>query len=167
MTFKCNKRRAISDVVATVLIIAVVLIASLAVGGFVFGIFGQAQNTATVAVTATALPAAYFKATGTTTTFTCSASPSVAYLTLTNTGTGSTSLVSIIITWSGTNSAFAASGSCLLGAAGSGTATTYLIFPATTKLSAAGAVNAAAGQSYTGTVTLSNGAQLLLAGTWQ
>jgi FlaG/FlaF family flagellin (archaellin) len=51
MTFERNKQRAISDLVATVLIIAVVMIASVAVGGFVFGIFGQSQSSAQVAVT--------------------------------------------------------------------------------------------------------------------
>ncbi len=52
---KNGQRRAISPIIATVLIIAVTLIASVAIGGFVFGIFAQGQNSAQVAVTGTAL----------------------------------------------------------------------------------------------------------------
>jgi hypothetical protein len=52
---------------------------------------------------------------------------------------------------------------CSIGASGSTTATTYLVFPATSKITP----SAVSGQTYTGTVTLSNGAQLLLTGTWQ
>src|SRR5260370_4045944 len=66
-----RKRRAISPIIATVLIIAVTLIASVAIGGFVFGIFAQGQNSAQVAVTGTALIAADFLTGGSTTTFTC------------------------------------------------------------------------------------------------
>src|SRR5438445_12327292 len=49
-----------SDIIATVLIIAVTLIASVAIGGFVFGIFAQGQNSAQIAVTGTALLAINF-----------------------------------------------------------------------------------------------------------
>ncbi len=49
------ERKAISPIIATVLIIAVTLIAAVAIGGFVFGIFGSASNTAQVEVTAVTL----------------------------------------------------------------------------------------------------------------
>src|SRR5437588_4395411 len=83
-----RERRAISPIIATVLIIAVTLIASVAVSGFVFGIFGEGQNSAQVAVTGTALLAADFQSGGSTSTFTCASASSGAYLTLTNTGSG-------------------------------------------------------------------------------
>ncbi len=161
----CNssKRRAISPVVATVLIIAVALIASVAVSGFVFGIFAQGQNTAQVAVTGTALLAADFFTAGTTSTFTCASVSSLAYLTMTNTGTASAAVSTVSITWAGSNTAFSVSGACTIGASGSTTATQYIIFPATTRITP----SAVAGTVYTGTVTLSNGAQLLFTGTWQ
>jgi flagellin-like protein len=160
---KNGQRRAISPIIATVLIIAVTLIASVAIGGFVFGIFAQGQNSAQVAVTGTALLGADFLTGGTTKTFTCATSSSLAYLTLTNTGTGSASVATISLTWAGGNTAYTVSGTCNIGASGSATATTYIIFPATSQITP----SAIAGQTYTGTVTLSNGAQLLLTGTWQ
>ena len=58
---KNGQRKAISPIIATVLIIAVTLIASVAIGGFVFGIFAQGQNSAQVAVTGTALLAVLFQ----------------------------------------------------------------------------------------------------------
>ena len=161
--FNRNMRRAVSPIIATVLIIAVTLIASVAIGGFVFGIFAQGQNSAQVAVTGTALLAADFLSTGGTSTFTCASASSLAYLTLTNTGTGSASVATISITWAGANKAYSVSGACNIGASGSTSATTYLIFPVTTQITP----SAIAGQVYTGTVTLSNGAQLLMTGTWQ
>jgi flagellin-like protein len=158
-----KSRRAISPIIATVLIIAVTLIASVAIGGFVFGIFAQGQNSAQIAVTGTALLGANFLTGGTTTTFTCATTSSASYLTLTNTGTGSATVATIAITWAGGNTAYTLSGTCNIGASGSTTATSYIIFPTTTKITP----SAVAGQVYTGTVTLSNGAQLLMTGTWQ
>jgi len=163
-SLRLGKRRAISPIIATVLIIAVTLIASVAIGGFVFGIFAQGQNSAQVAVTGTALLALNFLSTNAGKTFTCASSSSAAYLTLTNTGSGSASVATISLTWAGGNSAYTLlSGTCNIGASGSTSATTYLVFPASTKITP----SAISGQAYTGTVTLSNGAQLLLTGTWQ
>ena len=160
---RLSGRRAISPVIATVMIIAVTLIASVAIGGFVFGIFTQGQNSAQIAVTGTALLATYFTAGGTTTTFTCATASSGSYLTVTNTGTGSVASATISITYGGINTAYNLSGVCIIGASGSVTSTTYIIFPATTRIP----LTAVAGQTYTGTIILSNGAQLLLTGTWQ
>jgi flagellin-like protein len=163
-------RKAISPIIATVLIIAVTLIASVAIGGFVFGIFAQGQNSAQIAVTGTALVGVNFATTGTTTTFSCATSSSLSYLTLTNTGTGSAGVSTVSITWAGSNNAYSNSGtaaSCNIGAAGAtggNPAVMYLIFPITSRVSSA---SAAPGQAYTGTVTLTNGAQLLFTGTWQ
>ena len=160
---KNGQRRAISPIIATVLIIAVTLIASVAIGGFVFGIFAQGQNSAQVAVTGTALLASSFLTGGSTKTFTCATTSSGSYLTLTNTGSGSASVATISFTWAGGNTAYTGPTNCNIGASGSSTATTYLLFPVTSTVSP----SAISGQTYTGTVTLSNGAQLLLTGTWQ
>jgi flagellin-like protein len=156
-------RRAISPIIATVLIIAVTLIASVAVGGFVFGLFSEGQNSAQIAVTGTAFLASSFQASGTTKTFSCATTSSASYLTLTNTGTGSVASATVSIVWAGANTAYVLSGLCIVGASGSSTSTTYIIFPATTQL----VPSAATGQVYTGQITLSNGAQLLFTGTWQ
>src|SRR2546425_11716706 len=71
--FHSRGRRAISPIVATVLIVAFTLVASGTIAGFVFGIFACQGNTAQVAVTATAMKAADFKAAGTSTGFSFSA----------------------------------------------------------------------------------------------
>jgi FlaG/FlaF family flagellin (archaellin) len=158
-----NQRRGVDTIVATVLVVAVALAASLAVSGFVFGVTGHAQNSAQVGVTGSALLAADFKSASSTKTFTCASSSPGSYVAITNTGTLGSSVTAVSITWAGTNAAYTPSGACEIGATGSATASMYLNFPATTLI----APGAMAGQSYTGTVTLSNGAQLLLTGTWQ
>ena len=165
---KNGQRRAISPIIATVLIIAVTLIASVAIGGFVFGIFSQGQNSALVAVTGTALLASAFTANAAPTTFSCvTTSPTIPYLTVTNTGSGSAAIASVSITWAGTNNAFSAAATCNIGASGTTSATSYLNFAAASHLTATGATAGLAGQTYTGTITLTNGAQLLFTGTWQ
>ena len=165
---KYGQRKAISPIIATVLIIAVTLIASVAIGGFVFGIFAQGQNSALVAVTGTSLLAADFTANPAPTTFACvTANPTIPYLTVTNTGSGSAAIASVGITWAGTNNAFSASSTCNIGAAGTTSATSYLDFAGSSDLTATGATAAISGQAYTGTITLTNGAQLLLTGIWQ
>jgi len=49
-----NKRKAISPVLATVILIAITLIAAIAVAGFVFGLFGTFTSTARVQASVTA-----------------------------------------------------------------------------------------------------------------
>ena len=162
---KFGQRRAISPIIATVLIIAVTLIAAVAIGGFVFGIFGTSSQAAQISVTGTTLDVAGF-GTGTAGTVTCvTTGPTAPYLTLTNTGTASSSITSVTISWANANNAYqlTAATTCAIGAAGSTSAITYAEFVATPKVSTA----PIGGQSYSGTVTLSNGAQLLFTGTWQ
>ena len=161
--FELRNKRAISPIIATVLIIAVTLIASVAIGGFVFGLFSQGQNSAQIAVTGTAFLASNFRASGTTKTFTCGTTSSASFLTLTNTGTGTVASATVSISWAGANTAYVLSGLCIVGASGSSTATTFVISPATTQI----IPDASTGQVYTGQITLSNGAQLLFTGSWQ
>src|SRR5579872_621541 len=160
-----DMRKAISPIIATVLIIAVTLIAAVAIGGFVFGIFGTSSQSAAISVTGTTLTAAGF-GTGTSGTVTCvTSAPAVPYLTLTNGGTASAAVTGVTIAWAGSNNNFAltAATACAVGAAGSASATTYAEFVASPQVS----VMPVSGQSYSGTVTLNNGAQLLFTGTWQ
>jgi len=162
---KYAQRKAISPIIATVLIIAVTLIAAVAIGGFVFGIFGSASSAAQISVTGTSLTAAGFAA-GTAGDITCvTTAPAVPYITLTNTGTASATVTGVTITWAGANNAFAlhAATTCSVGAAGSASATTFAQFTTTPKVT----VLPVAGQTYSGIVTLSNGAQLLFTGIWQ
>ena len=162
-----SHRRAISPIIATVLIIAVTLIAAVAIGGFVFGIFGSSSSSAQVSVTSQNLVAAHNLAAGSTTTFTCNVAGAANDLTLTNTGTAATTVTGVTITWAGAVNSFTPSGACTVAAAGNAGATTNgnpisILFPNTNTVT----VNAVTGQTYTGTVTLGNGAVLLFTGTW-
>ena len=157
-----HRRRAVDSMVATVLTVVVALAASIAASGFVFGVMGRAQDPGRVAVTGTVLLANYFTAHGNTSTFTCASSASGAYLILTDFGTGTVTVTGVSITWADGITAYLPSGGCDVGASGSTNSTQYLLFPATTTLN----VDAATALTYTGTVTLSTGAQLLFTGTW-
>src|SRR5438477_1989636 len=118
---------------------------------------GSLENSAQIAVTGTNFPVGDFSSAGSTLTFICVSSPSdprlgmtyagAAVLGLTNTGTNAASVDSVSITWAGANTEYTLSGTCNIGAAGSGTATTYLGFPTTTRISP----SAIAGQTFTGT----------------
>jgi len=161
---KYGNRRAISPIIATVLIIAVTLIAAVAIGGFVFGVFGTSAQSAQIQVTGTTLNALGFTA-GAGGTITCvTTGPTAPYLTMTNTGSASSAVTGITITWAGANNPFAltAATTCSVGAAGSTSAVTYAQF-------VAGKVTVlpVSGQTYSGTITLSNGANLLFTGVWQ
>jgi hypothetical protein len=123
----------------------------------------QVGQAAQIAVTETALVAADFLTGGTTKTFACATSSSLAYLTLTNTGKGTALVTRISITWAGGNTTYTVSGTCNVGASGSGTATIYIIFPLYNTITPSAIV----GQTYTGTVTLSDGEQILFTGTWR
>ncbi len=80
-------RKAISPVIATVILIAITLIAAIAIAGFVFGLFGSFTSNAQVTATASCYESA--------TTPYCTVS-------LSNTGTANTNALSGTITYSGT-----------------------------------------------------------------
>jgi len=164
--FHSRGRRAISPIVATVLIVAVTLVASVAIAGFVFGIFASQGNTAQVSVTATALKAADFLAAGQSTGFTCGAAAG-SYLTLTNSGTAPASITSMTIVVAGVSNTFALTGGggCSVNAVGAASNNPQsLLFVA---VQAHTTVNAVAGNAFTGTVTTNTGAILIFAGTFQ
>ena len=164
---KFARRRAISPIIATVLIIAVTLIAAVAIGGFVFGIFGSSTNSAQVAVTSQNLVAADLLSSNTAASPTCSVTGAADDLILTNTGTAAASVTGVTVTWAGAVNSFAISGTCIVAAAGNAGATTNgnpmaILFSATNKLG----TSAVTGQTYTGTVTMGNGAVLVFQGTF-
>jgi len=154
-----------------VLIIAVTLIAAVAIGGFVFGIFGSSSSTAQVSVTSQNLVASLFTAAGSAAAPTCNVVGEANDITLTNTGTAATTVTGVTITWAGAVNSFAVT-TCTVAAAGNGGATTNGNPISVLFSGAAGAtvnhltVNAVTGQTYTGTVTLGNGAVLLFTGTF-
>jgi flagellin-like protein len=164
---KFSQRRAISPIIATVLIIAVTLIAAVAIGGFVFGIFGSASSSGEVQVTSQDIVAADMQSTGTAANPACSTTGAVNDVTLTNTGTAATTVTGVTITWAGQVNSFSISGTCTVAPAGAVVSATdgnpiSILFPTTEQLLTSGVT----GQTYTGTVTLGNGAVLLFTGTF-
>jgi len=158
-----NGRRGVESVLATVMIVTVTLVASIAVAGFIYGTLDQSQNASLVAITGTFLKGADFQAGGTTTAFSCAGSAGGSWISLSNSGTAGSFVRGVTITWAGGGSTFTPTGSCAVGPAGSPAATVFLVFPTTMKLGA----DAMAGQTFTGSVSLSNGAQVQFAGSWQ
>jgi len=142
MEFRRHRgRKAISPVLATVILIAITLIAAVAVGGFIFGLFGTFTSTAQVSAG----------------TVTCSGTPEVCTLPLQNIGSGNTAITGVCnMNFAGGNyvgTAAIASGSLKAGSSAIVTCTG----PA--------GPHAAAGTQVTGYVTLGDGAEVLFAAT--
>ena len=159
---RAKKRKAISPVIATVILIAITLIASIAIAGFVFGLFGSFTSTAQISVIATYIPANLVSTTSgstTTGTYSCvtSGSPSGAYIELQDSGTSSASVNAISITFGG--STYQLSGSqCSVSAGGSEYVSLNIVVPSKLPTS---------GTQFVGTATMSNGAQVPFSGTFQ
>jgi hypothetical protein len=119
-------------------------------------------GSAQVAVTGAQLLAAGVLSSGSST-FTCASSPSRAYVALTNLGAVSVSFATISFGRAGGRTTYPVAGPCSLGASGSPTSNTYLIFPASTKTDQSPIFR----DAFAGTLILSNGAQILFTGTWQ
>ena len=169
LNFVARGRRAITPIVATVLIVALAVIASVAVSGFVFGTLSTQENSPQVSVVAASFAAADFETAsggGVTTSFTCGAATG-SYLKVSNTGTAGTAVKAVTLTWAGSINTYTLSGSCAVGASGAVNSARFLLFsggPTATKVLTA---NAVSGKIFTGTVALSNGALLLYTGTFR
>lgn len=165
VTFKMNaikeykkQRKAISPIIATVLIIAVTLVASVAIGGFVFGLFGSATSTAQVQATvatiqSTVASAAAFSvscATG---------APTNNYIALYNQGTAATTVSLVSLTFSGITMSIAPTGgtNCSVN---SGT-TVYISIGQVLNTAVA-----TKGLQFTGYAATANGAQVVFTGAF-
>jgi len=140
MEFRRSKR-AISPVLATVILIAITLIVAVAIGGFVFGLFGTFTSTAQVSAG----------------TVTCSGTPEVCALVLQNTGTANTVITGVC------NLNFA--GGSYVGTAALVSGSLKAGSSATVTCTGPAAQHATAGTQITGYVALGNGAEVLFAGT--
>jgi len=143
---RTHNRKAISPVLATVILIAITLIAAIAIAGFVFGLFGTFTKTATVVGS----------------TVSCTdGTPGVCTVVLTNTGTGNTATAGTCTesyggaTWAGTITH--GGGTIVAGGAGVSATCTVVAPPALQALNA--------GQSVTGSIALTNGGSVLFSGT--
>ena len=140
-----KRRKAISPVLATVILIAITLIAAIAIAGFVFGLFGSFTSTARVTVNAVAL--AHGATPGGT---------MVAY----NSGTSNANANGITLTYGGQT--------CPAAITGSPVAITAGTAPGITLPITAGSCTTASvsGQSFTGMLSMSNGAQVPFSGVF-
>lgn len=127
----------------------------------------QTSGAAQVSVTGLEFPAADFTSAGNSTTYVCATIQGTftafGGLILSNTGAAGATITSVTITWAGASNAFTSASACSIGATGSATSTVWVFFSATSKLS----VNAVAGQTFSGVVTLSDSAQVVFTGTFQ
>jgi flagellin-like protein len=168
-----QQRKAISPIVATVLIIAATLIAAAAILGYVFGIFGSSSNTPNISVISASLSHTAVAPTGTGAAAVntglavlCGPLPATnvpgywGSATLSNSGSASGTLLSLTLTYSGaTYTASVAAGCSVL----SGGSTSVYVTGVPT---AAGGMAALTGQTFNGYITTSAGAQASLTGTW-
>ena len=143
-----QKRKAVSPVLATVILIAITLIAAVAVAGFVFGLFGSFTSTAQVSAGVVSCTAA---------------SPAVCTLILSNTGTAAATVsATCTINVNGvtqTGTASATGGGNLKVNAGTSGDTVKCALGATV-------VGGTSGSQVVGTLTLSNGGSVQFSGTW-
>jgi flagellin-like protein len=136
-----GKRNGITPVLATVILIAITLVAAVGIGGFVFGLFGTFTSTAKVSAG----------------TVTCSGTPEVCTVALQNIGSGNTAITGVCtLNFGGgryLGTAAMVSGSLNAGSSGTVTCTG----PA--------GQHALSGTQITGYMTLGDGAEVLFDGT--
>jgi flagellin-like protein len=154
MKISGQQRKAISPIVATVLIVAATLIAAAAIIGYVFGVFGSASNTANIAVTSASMKSLVAASAGS--------------ITLSNTGTASAYASAVSISYQGTSctlpSADVTGGGSALPIIGGATQT--LAISLATAGQYCGTTTAISGNAYNGYVILSNGAQASFTGSF-
>ncbi|MDG6988556.1 MAG: type IV pilin [Nitrososphaerota archaeon] len=146
MKISGQRRKAISPIVATVLIIAATLIAFAAVLGYIFGIFGSSTNSANVTVSS----ASCVHGSTATTAPTCT-------IYVTNSGSGSTSASGGSITYGGTSYTLTFASVSIPG----GTTTPLTVGTITVS----GTVSGSAGETFNGYISLANGAEASFTGT--
>lgn len=145
MRIPIRTRKAISPVLATVILIAITLIAAIAIAGFVFGLFGSFTSSAQVTVSSSSLAGG--------------AVPAGTMLAL-NTGTSNANANSLTLTYGGQTCAAAITHAPVQITAG--------LSPGVTLTVTAGGCTVVPthGEAYTGSLSLSNGAQVPFTGTF-
>jgi len=144
-----RRRKAISPVLATVILIAITLIAAIAIAGFVFGLFGSFTSTARVSAVLPSIK-------GTTI---------AGSVTFQNTGTINTLVNSVTLTYAG------ASCSPFSGPTATPTATASVTItagtaPVTVYINANACAPSSAGVAFVGSASLSNGGQVPFSGVF-
>jgi len=145
-----RRRKAISPVLATVILIAITLIAAIAIAGFVFGLFGSFTSTAQVSVVSTSLNHAIFPAGCT------GAGCEIGFQ---NTGTSNANVNSVTLTYGGATCVPASTHLPVLITAGAGAV--QVIFTGVGTCAAG-----TAGEAFVGSAALSNGGQVAFSGVF-
>ena len=141
---KGKSRKAISPVIATIILVAVTLVISVAVGGYIFGLFGGYTQTAQAQITSSAL---IKNAAG--------GNPPTVTLQASNTGVTAVTATGGTLTIGGATYVLTVNGTV--------PATSLPVaLPATVTGLLSSAINV--GQTYTGIITFSNGAQVPFSG---
>jgi len=146
-----RRRKAISPVLATVILIAITLIAAIAIAGFVFGLFGSFTSSARVQVVSTNLNHVVY------TGAVCTGTP-LCTVTFQNIGTSNANVNSMTLTYGGTTCAPSFGSAVPIPATGAATGVT---------LTGIGSCAAgSSGEAYVGSAALSNGAQVPFSGVF-
>jgi flagellin-like protein len=154
-----KNRKAISPVLATVILIAITLIAAIAIAGFVFGLFGSFTSTAQVSGSAVDMTAAHANAAAAAPT--CQAGipgAAVSYLALRNTGTASASVTTISYSFGGATYQQQAPAGCTVVAG----QTEYVL-----ETGLGGGATAVIGAQFVAAVGLTNGGSASISGTFE
>jgi flagellin-like protein len=144
-----KRRKAISPVLATVILIAITLIAAVAIAGFVFGLFGSFTSSAQVSAQVTSCKAGAGSA----------AHNNECILTLRNTGTSNVAVTGCSVQIGGA----AVAGNGLAAPLPTITASSSVSF---TCFQLAATTGQTIGSQAVGSVSLSNGASVPFSGTW-
>jgi flagellin-like protein len=164
-TLRTQRREGITPVIATVILIAVTLIAAVAVTGFTFGLFGSFTSSPLVTVIGSSLSAGTLTgAAGTSLTASCATSAGAgSYVQLGNTGTASIAVTGGTIVYGTSTIPLSLTTSC----SGASPVTVapgasfYLQLTVATKMP-----TAAAGQQFILNVVLANGVTIPASGTF-
>jgi len=146
-----RRRKAISPVLATVILIAITLIAAIAIAGFVFGLFGSFTSSARVQVVSANLAHQIFLNPP------CTGAPACTVY-FQNIGTSNANVNSLTLTYGGTTCVPAFGNAVQIPATGTSTPVT---------LTGVGTCAAGtAGEAFVGSAALSNGGQVPFSGTF-
>ena len=144
-----KRRNAISPVLATVILIAITLIAAIAIAGFVFGLFGSFTTSARVQIAqATIVDSATTPGVGSS-------------LLALNTGTSNTIANTVSLTFGGHSCGLTITGGTVLLTAGTAPGVSI---PLTADSGTCNAFASTPGEAFTGIVYLSNGGQVPFSG---
>jgi len=150
-----RRRKAISPILATVILIAITLIAAIAIAGFVFGLFGSFTSTPRIQEQLAQIPHPAGGGAGLAAACAAGDTPAANTVIFSNTGSASGAITEISIVYSGVTQSAAPTGVCTVASGAYLTITLSLYTTA-----------GVAGQTFTGAAVTSSGAQVAYTGVF-